>query len=254
MKGFYAPYEIREGLRDANGNFVPFSVIEKDERQVITDTTRLPARAIVQIEFVKDDAAYGCTGAMVSADTVLTAGHCVFSNGAWHGEFVIYPARNGGVKPFGRCGAKMLYALRGWVTADAAIDSRLFDLGAIRLDCRVGERTGWFALSPGSNVVTRQRTRLSGYPCDKTPTGKQWLSKDRVRELATLKLFYENDTYGCMSGAPVFVDDDGKRIAAVHTNGIHGTQPPWNKNNAATRLTELRIQRLAGWMNEGDNQ
>jgi putative chitinase len=94
---------------------------------------------------------------------------------------------------------------------------------------------------------TGKKTTLIGYPCDKTPAGRQWVSEDAVRAAQPLKFFYQNDTYGCMSGSPVFLGDDLDTVYGIHTNGLHG-DGPWQKNNAATRITEERLANLSAWL------
>ncbi len=54
----------------------PSSIIGEDERVRLTDTTAYPNSAIVYIS--KGGKPY-CTGWMISADTLVTAGHCVYS-------------------------------------------------------------------------------------------------------------------------------------------------------------------------------
>jgi putative chitinase len=249
----YPEYEQREGIRARDGDFIPYSVIEPDTREVVVNTTEFPSRAVVQISFINasDGKRYSCTGSMIAANFVLTAGHCVHDggpNGEWHTDFVVYPGRNGPLKPFGSCSASQLYSVEGWVNAASSDEGRLYDIGAIKLDCDIGRQTGWLRLSTSADSIVGTQTTIQGYPCDKTPAGKAWVSRDQVRGLLPQKLFYQNDTYGCMSGAPVFTNGDHS-LVGVHTNGLHGEEP-WNSNNAGTRITETAIQDLRAWMGQ----
>ena len=77
-------------LRDSNFNYpsniLTHSVIGRDNRIRVTNTTLYPYRAIVHlvIQFNGQEV-YGCTGALISKDTVFTAGHCVYNKklGGW---------------------------------------------------------------------------------------------------------------------------------------------------------------------------
>lgn len=247
VEATYAPYEI--GSDKAAGTFVPFSVFEPDERSVVIDTTDLPYRAIVNIVYADPVSGVpkGCTGGMVAADTALTAAHCVFSKGKWHADMTIMPGRNGGSKPFGQCKPSKIFAPEGWVNGSS--DSA-YDYAAIRLDCKIGEQTGWFGIAPTPPAPVNLVSSISGYPCDKPPVGRQWKSVDKVSATREFKIFYRNDTWGCMSGSPVFLGNDQRTIYAIHTNGASGAAPPWSENNAATRLTAERIASLRAFVGE----
>lgn len=241
IQPYYAPYERSSRRQDeANSAFIPYSVFEPDERRVVINTTEFPARAVVQISFFVDSKPSACSGVLVAANVVLTAGHCIISNGSWHTNFKIYPGRNGAVKPYGVCGAKNLFSLSAWARPRAGADPREFDMGAIKLDCDIGSRTGWLELR-AQDSVDGENTTIRGYPCDKTPAGRQWLSVDEVRSFSSSKIYYQNDTYGCMSGSPVILGSSDDSVFAVHTNGPHGVDD-WAENNSGTKLTERRIQ------------
>jgi len=250
--GTYSIYETAEG-RYVDDNFIPFTVIGDDDRKVVLNTTGFPARAIVQILFRKRAGLDQnlCTGAMIAPDLVLTAGHCVHGGtamGRWYSDFEVFPGRNTASKPFGTCKAVRLYALRGWTSAAFVSDARLYDLGAIRLDCDIGQRTGWFGVAPLPDAAFGQPSTVQGYAADKAPTGRQWISFDQFRVLDAQKAFYENDTFGGTSGSPVFSGTD-YHILCVHTNGLHGSGP-WAQFNACTRMTPERLATIAGWIEE----
>ena len=78
-------------LRDSNFNYpsniLTHSVIGRDNRIRVTNTTLYPYRAIVHlvIQFNGQEV-YGCTGALISKDTVFTAGHCVYNKSLVDGQ------------------------------------------------------------------------------------------------------------------------------------------------------------------------
>ena len=158
------------------------------------------------------------------------------------------PGRNGPVDPFGTCSVTKLFSVTGWVEADTPLDGRLDDIGAIKLDCNVGDRTGWLPFGLLAERPAPFAVTIFGYPADKTPTGKQWESDGEDEILTASKLFYRNSTYGGMSGSPVFAGTDSK-VVAVHTNGLHGS-PPWSSYNAATRLDEEVVRGLTEFIGE----
>lgn len=250
-KATYAPYEVTEGRRDDKGNFEPYSIIGTDERIAVLNTTQFPARAIVQILFTSSSNGSQnlCTGALISADTVLTAGHCLHSgtvDGKWYTDFVIYPGRNGGVSPYGSCTAKSLHSLKGWIYAESTLEARQYDLGAIKLNCDIGNRTGWFSVRALNSEEIDLSTTVQGYPADITPIGRQYTSKDKIRVIRDLNAFYQNDTFGGMSGSPVF-SSDINAIFAIHTSGLHNGEP-WNTNNGSTRITKERLETVIQWI------
>lgn len=204
--------------------------------QVYPDT--FPATAVVQILF-KDAAGadYMCSGALISENTVLTAGHCVHDGIS--GEEGWYPVESyivaaAGV-PDATCGVEWQGTVAGW-----ALHGRDdYDYGVIRLDCTVGNDVGWFGFfSKGQK--NHQPSIISGYPADKVaaavpppaPTvivaepAQQWWSHSNVAHKTGRKLFYRNDTFNGMSGSPIWYDKDshpredcpagGPCIAGVH--------------------------------------
>ncbi|TCP41874.1 trypsin-like serine protease [Rhodovulum marinum] len=248
----YSEYEMG-GRSVTPESWVPFSVIGEDDRVAVNDTTTFPERAIVQILF---DNGFGstslCSGTMVSADTVLTAAHCIHSgtlSGRTYSGYRVLPGRNRAVTPFGECGVRRAYVLNGWTASVSAEDARYYDLGALKLDCQVGEATGWVGVRMLDISEVGEPTVVQGYAADKAPPGRQWVSSDALRILWDLKGFYQNDTYGGTSGSPVFLGGDRATVVGVHTNGLHGEEP-WASNNAFTRITPERMQRIAQWIAE----
>jgi M6 family metalloprotease-like protein len=248
----YSSYEVESGKRDNLGTFIPYSVIGEDTRTAVIDTLEFPSRAVVQIVFKsKTGENHLCSGSLISEDTVLTAGHCIHSGsnqGELYSDYVVYPGRNKIVKPFGSCGVVKAYTLQGWVAAEAVYDTRNYDIGALKLDCKVGRSTGWFGLRAFEGAETGLSTTVHGYAGDKLPPGVQWLSTDEVRAMHDLKGFYKNDTYGGTSGSPVYSGDE-YIIFGVHTNGAHNGEP-WASNNAFTKINKIRFETIMRWIND----
>lgn len=249
----YSEYEM--GGRSVTPEiFLPFSVIGADERVAVINTTTFPERTVVQILFESGFGQSLCSGTMVSPDTVLTAAHCIHSGtilGRPYSDFLVIPARNTGSSPFGECRARQAFVLAGWTSSLTAEDSRYYDLGALKLDCQVGEATGWLGVALLDEDQLGTPTVVRGYANDKSPPGRQWQSEDSLRILWDLKGFYQNDTYGGTSGAPVYLATDDTMLVGVHTNGLHG-EPPWSEHNAFTRITPERLARITQWI--GDKQ
>jgi glutamyl endopeptidase len=228
----------RASKRDA-GHQGTESVIGQDERTEVQDTTAYPYSAIVQIE---SDIG-GCTGWLISPDTVVTAGHCVYdpNQHKWASYADVYPGRNGDNLPYGSAKAQTFYSVTGW-TEDG--DTH-YDYGAIKLDWDIGNATGWFGYRWQSGSLDGTRENISGYPGDKT-YGTQWEDEDQIRKTTPAKLYYANDTYGGQSGSPVYQADYagcGVCSIAIHTNGVYGN----SSYNRGTRITREVFNNLNQW-------
>jgi glutamyl endopeptidase len=244
--GKKSPVKIKGGkvapVRSAEGNegdVSTESVIGTDERTRVTTTTTYPYRAIAHIE---SDIG-GCTGWMIDADTVATAGHCIYDpgSGRWASWAKVYPGRNGSTAPYGYANAVNFFSVTGWTQNG---DTN-YDYGAIKLDKPIGDSTGWFGLRVVSGSLNGMAQNISGYPGDKT-YGTQWEDADQVRETYTYKVHYANDTYGGQSGSPVYNSSScGTCSIAIHTNGVYGGNP----YNRGTRITQEVFNNLNTWKN-----
>lgn len=214
------------------------SVLGFDSR-VQTYTNRFPQRAVGLITFGSSR----CTGWLIGANTVVTAGHCVARGGSRTfyspSLYRFYPGRNGNSSPYGYCTARTLWSNTTWLNTG----NDAYDWGLIKLNCTVGNSTGWFGYFFTTRSLLNEVSVISGYPGDKPLT--QWESVDKVRVDQAMRSFYKNDTIGGMSGSPVWADrptggatpTNGAYAMAVHAYGIYNGSP-FSTHNHGTRITQ----------------
>ncbi|MBQ0958970.1 trypsin-like serine protease [Ideonella sp. 4Y11] len=228
---------------------VPESVLDSDRRfRVYPQESGYPYRAVGLLSFTQGSGSYTCTGWLISADTVATAGHCVHSGGTggvWSTSMRFYPGRNAGSAPYGSCTAKRLSSVTGW-TRNA---DENYDYGSVKLNCTVGNTTGWLGRWWTTGSQVNLPIAIVGYPGDK-PSATQWGGAGRIAASETRKTRYFVDTAGGQSGAPVIQADgtgpggcQGDCGLAIHAYGADSLG-----RNSATRITQTVNTNLQTWI------
>lgn len=220
----------------------PESVVGKDDRTPVVDTTELPWRCVCHlvVDGLHDEQALG-TGWLAGRRTVFTAGHNLFSHktGGSAARITVVPGRHVDNAPFNFFRSTSFDVHPRWRT----LGDERFDLGVVWLDSAVGDRVGWFGF--GSRPDTELENLIvntAGYPADKR-IGTQWFNAGRISEVAPRTLSYGLDTEGGQSGSPIYtVNADGERVVlAVHAYG-------GDAHNQGVRITDDVFGVLQGWV------
>jgi glutamyl endopeptidase len=239
-----AEYRRLLKARPISGPWPSGSIIGPDQRVRVNPTTSYPARATVLIVF--DPPGPGtaiCTGWLIGKDTVATAGHCVAKGGSGvfypRSTYRIFPGRNGTSAPYGSCTVQRLFTNSTWL--NSGFDN--YDYGMIKLNCNIGNTTGWYGFFWQAASLVGLPVITQGYPGDKPLT--QWRSTDQVRANDARRVFYKADTVGGQSGSPVWYNrpNCGKCGMAIHAYGTGGTGVYAN-NNHGTRINKQVFQSL----------
>lgn len=235
-------FNVLSNLPTLQSKFGVETIIDKDDRVQVTNTTSFPARAQVLVVLPGGR----CSGTLVGKDLVLTAGHCVHSgggSGAWMTSATVYPGRNGAQSPYGGCQAKRFYSVLGW-TRDG---NQNYDIGAIKLNCDIGANTGWMGVFWQSATLVGKSARVSGYPGDKPL--EQWTHKDKVIAETATQTRYQTDTMPGNSGSGVIAEGDapagcnGPCVHSVHAYGSGG-----GNANSGTRITQPLFANIVQWI------
>ncbi len=216
-----------------------------DDRVPVPGVESYPWRAICALRITsRSGRQYVGTGWLIGRRTVATAGHCVFlhDDGGWAKEITVIPALSGARQPFGRYVSTRFRSVDGWIQ-DQATGS---DYGAIQLDQPVPEEVGFFAFAGfDDQTVSGVDANISGYPADLDSASRQYYHARRIVKPTDTKLFYDIDTFGGQSGAPIWLDlgDQGRVAIGIHTTGS-------SMGNSGTRINSDVFSNLRSWKSE----
>ena len=231
------------------------SVIGLDDRTRILDTDLAPWRMICALRMRGESGGTAVgTGWLVGPRTVLTAGHCVFSTyffDGWAKTVELSAGRDGSEFPYDTVSSERFSSVDRWVKKEEPD----FDIGCIHLDEPLGEKVGWFqvaALPPeelGGFLVN-----VSGYPADLGRGTEQYHHRNKVRTVTERRVFYDVDTFGGQSGAPVWIHADEKSpplAVGIHAYGVGGATPgPGRDLNSAPRIIPEVLDQIEAWVAE----
>jgi glutamyl endopeptidase len=134
----------------------------------------------------------------------------------------VYPGYDGNrATPIGgSCTAQKTYLYAEWRDND----NPAYDVGVIKLDCsRKDLQALTYAYLPASVDFRGTTLTISGYPGDKPGAASQWASQGKLLDYTPTRLAYDNDTYGGMSGSPIWLEaGNGKPplVIGIHTTGF----------------------------------
>ncbi|WP_170177510.1 trypsin-like serine peptidase [Thermomonospora umbrina] len=214
------------------------NIVGVDGRRQITRTTDYPHRAQGIVTFTAPNGVtYGCTAFLYAPNTIGTAGNCVYMHNealnvhGWNRDFVFYPGKNGSANPYGSCGYAEQHVMAGW----AVYKDADYAYAAIRLNCTIGNTTGWLALEWRSAIYSGDLAILSGYPNDK-PWGTVWEATGEITYPSALLLYHGIDVSGQTGSA-----------LRIGSNSVIGIQVVSASINMATRITEQAAGNLLSW-------
>ncbi len=193
-------------------------VIGEDDRVPVVNTSALPAAAIGRlVAKLPQGGFYGCTGTMVAANLVLTAGHCVLNDdGSLKShEIRFFRAITSEPQSF-ESGVKVNFK---WTNSNygqgSSDENRLIDYALVRLESSNSE---WLSVH-ADDLFEGAILSNVGYPMSKSPKG--WVPYSEVGcKLTKLADIYPTafwsscDVSEGMSGGPVLAWDpsEGKYL------------------------------------------
>lgn len=220
----------------------PESVVGKDDRVPIVDTTQLPWRCICHlvVDGLHHEQVLG-TAWLAGPRTAITAGHNLFSHktGRSASRLTVVPGRLVNDAPFNFFRSTRFDVHPRWRNQG---DER-FDLGVVWLDAAVGDHVGWFGFASRPDAELQDLiVNTAGYPADKR-IGTQWFNAGRISGVTSRTLSYGLDTEGGQSGSPIFaVDANDERVTlAVHAYGGHNV-------NRGVRITDDVFALFGSWV------
>jgi V8-like Glu-specific endopeptidase len=226
----------------------PFTVLGADQRQIRLATTSYPWRALTAI-LNPGSTTSRCSGVLVGPRHVLTAGHCLYRNGAWFSNQKVAPGMSGvGNFPNGLKNHQWYYITQGWLNDEDPEN----DLGVLILEDKSSTANlGWF----GTQVSDGASAWNFGYPgwwrtCAASPSPPQCSNflygmSGYADKESDWFLTYSIDTQPGQSGSPVYRWNNGdRRVIGVHAYGAGSSGVNWAK-----RLRGTTINTICSWIN-----
>lgn len=215
---------------------------DEDGRSRVSNTTEFPWRAICQLIITRIDGkkARG-TGWLVGPNTIITAGHCVYSKvlKSWNKSIEVYPGKDHDQSPFDSYTSSIFWTVEGWKEKL----SPQYDYGAIILEQNIGEEIGYFGFRwDFDSEINNKNATNAGYPADKKreEASTQWTMSGEVELVSDgRQLAYMIDTAGGNSGGPIWLESSDYQVIGIHA---YGECP-----NLATRINKDVFKNIKYW-------
>lgn len=225
---------------DSKTNLI--AIFDFDDRNIITDTTLSPYRAVCFVETTFGNTTYRGSGILVAGNVLLTASHLIYSNddGGWATSVSVYPGYDNGYAPYGNASWTKATIGNFFNTNDSNDD-----WAVVTLNKDFSSTTGYYGLS--AELSVNSPVTLLSYPGDMN--SYMVSSSDKVTELFTYKFNHKCDLVGGSSGGAL-IDSNFKVV------GVQSTETKtsflwwsWYSYNTACRVSNYII----GYVNDAKN-
>ncbi len=211
-----------------------------DDRQPVFNTTSPPWRSVCRLQTNMSDGqiAFG-TGWFASPNIVITAGHCIYPDGANPEEIIVTPGLSPTGFPYGSEVSIDVQVPSKWIEEK---DDR-YDYGVVILPNKnMGNMTGWFgfAVAQDSHLDGLPITS-AGYPDDFGYDTQVWCL-GKIKEPSRHFIYHDIDTETGQSGGPIFHEHQSNFRTVV---GIHTGSDGANRPNVGVRITSSIFKYIA---------
>ncbi len=246
---------IENSIKKSEDEIIINDVILPDDRERETSTTIYPLSTICKLYITAaDNDEYHGSGFLVDSYHVLTAGHCVFihDHGGWVRSIEVVPGKDFNNEPYGRA----YYTTSRSYTAWTIDENQNHDWALITLDRLIGADTGImpFRTFDIANPVYSGPLSVAGYPTDYPFIGSLYegefmlSSTESGVSVSDTIHWYNMDTYGGMSGGPVWREESPGNLYALSIHA-YGNNDGTGLNHG-TRINEEKFNRLHAWLRE----
>ncbi len=170
LAGHRPARERRSGwTTTARGNFL----LDFSSSRLVPEDARFfyPYSTIGKLFFSIGSDDFICSGAVVSARLVATAGHCVHSGedgvDGFFDDFLFVPAYREGEAPFGAWSANFVTTTSDWADGGGSVPNEA-DFGFLVVDdidgSKIGSVTGWLGWLTGN--LSPNHVKMLGYPAN----------------------------------------------------------------------------------------
>lgn len=239
VKEVLPPSDLVLGMDEFSTQAKQFSnLIPAD--QLGTPLTDYPFSTIVKLFITMYNPANGqlsnvsCSGAMVGANLVITAGHCVDSSTdpSYATAITVVPAYNLGSSPFGYAEMTQWYSFTQWMN-NGNWD---YDIAMIELNQPMGNTVGWlgWGYNMDNSFFTNQANSFHsfGYPAQDDFGNTVFEGGDRMYYMNGFMDFWESANSMChynigfhgQSGSGLYQNNNGNRVVygvLSHGDGIN---------------------------------
>ena len=236
-------------------SFVPESVIGKDDRKIISDTTKYPYSAIAHMRttFPCGHSEFG-SGFLISDNTMLTAGHCIICPLCGYKLSSIqcyfgYNSKDGSSFAYTNGCKNVYYDDNYMANVEKGISDPENDYAIVEFEKPVGKVLGHFGVKAFSNSdLTKQEFKVCGYTTDGQPLkeskskltlGVYYKVGRKKKTIGKEKLFsFTADAVQGNSGGPVFNKDN-------YISGIIVAESTIYSYNVGRRITKALMKFMA---------
>lgn len=231
--------------------------IGADDDSIVSDPSAFPYSAAVKLYMSWGDDVWVCSGTLVAAATVLTAGHCMYdaTNGReWADRIEVVPALDGDDRPFESAWAVTFTTYTTW-TDDGDFAG---DMGFLSLDRSVGLHAGFLdrEYDDDAGYYVGTALNMNSYPSAEWGDGStMYHAFDAVIDADEDIVYHELDTTGGTSGGGMYRYEKSTGSRYVRANNSFQTTDGSGSPlyNGGVRFTSQRWADLSTFLTDVDD-